>query len=168
MGIREVIYKDKRRIIYNSDFERFNKKYDVAENGCWVWNGAKNKAEYGNFRLFQIMIGAHVASYLMFNNTFIQKDKNLICHSCDNPKCVNPAHLWAGSASDNIQDALNKNRAYKGVLNGRSVLTEKDIVEIRLKYKTGKHTHKEIAKMYGVAKPTISSILRNESWRHIT
>lgn len=84
--------------------------YVEKKADCWVWVGASNKRGYGKFALDKnnIYMAAHRAAYVLFNN--VEPNTLMVCHSCDNPSCVNPDHLWLGTAKDNIQDSINKGR----------------------------------------------------------
>jgi hypothetical protein len=89
--------------------DRFKKKYTIQPNGCWQWTGWKNHDGYGFFRyLNKRDIQAHRFSAQHLAGLDI--DGKVICHRCDNPGCVNPAHLFAGSQSDNVNDAISKGR----------------------------------------------------------
>jgi hypothetical protein len=84
----------------------------TANNACWNWCAGKNNSGYGSFSAGGKAYGAHRFSYII---TFgdISNDE-LVCHSCDNPSCVNPNHLWVGTVKDNIADKVRKNRQPKG------------------------------------------------------
>lgn len=75
---------------------------------CWVWVGAMRPNGYGIFRVGKKLISAHRFSFESANGPI--PNGKYICHSCDNRRCVNPSHLWAGSQSDNMKDALKKGR----------------------------------------------------------
>ena len=85
-------------------------KYDINEiTGCWEWKRATNNIGYGMFRIKQgLMRTAHRVSYELFNGPI--PNGMVVCHTCDNPKCVNPDHLWAGTMLDNIRDMDSKGR----------------------------------------------------------
>jgi len=97
-----------------SPLERFTRfvKYN-SENGCLEWTGASNKQGYGQISF--IRNGktenwyAHRLSYVLFIGELNSK-MELVCHTCDNPKCVSPLHLFKGSHKDNHSDAQNKGR----------------------------------------------------------
>lgn len=80
-------------------------------NSCWIWHGAVGKSGYGQMNIEGrrgYMVGVHRISYMMFRGT-IPKGMS-VCHSCDNKRCVNPAHLWVGTQSQNGKDMTIKGR----------------------------------------------------------
>ena len=91
-----------------------------------------------------------------------------VCHSCDNPECVNPEHLWLGTPADNSRDRNEKGRTRGpvGELNGMAKLTEDIVVDILQRIKSGE-SHASIAMSYGVGRSNISSISRGERWGHV-
>jgi hypothetical protein len=90
--------------------ERFETLYEHNHTtGCYDWIGGKNNIGYGMFRDGDKMRTAHRVSYEIYNNKTIPKYM-CVCHTCDNPKCVNPSHLWLGTMKDNMDDKMRKNR----------------------------------------------------------
>jgi len=86
-----------------------------------------------------------------------------ICHKCDNPKCVNPHHLFLGTAQDNNRDKSAKGRALKGEKHGMAKLTTKIVREIREALASGR-SQSAIARLYGIDKSTVSNINRGKYW----
>ena len=122
------------------------------------WNDRGKK--YNTHRLIWILLNGEV------------KKNICVCHKCDNRKCINPDHLFAGTYSDNMQDCSNKNRLfYNGFKNGEnhynSKLKTEDVIEIRRIKQEKNISNAEIARMFDVCRKTISAIVRNETWKHL-
>lgn len=97
--------------------ERIMEKVIVSESGCWIFTGGKNKAGYGNIFVKRIgkrnmLTMPHRAMYRIYKGDIPEGCH--ICHVCDNPSCVNPDHLFAGTQKDNIKDMYDKNRFSQG------------------------------------------------------
>lgn len=90
-------------------FSRFMAKVKIPADPdqCWNWQAAKNFDGYGNFRVGGKSIGAHRISFEIFNGAPSIKH---VLHSCDNPACVNPAHLREGTHADNMRDVVIRKR----------------------------------------------------------
>ncbi|ENA4344764.1 hypothetical protein ABGO80_000606 [Salmonella enterica subsp. enterica serovar Braenderup] len=89
--------------------ERLESKTVVLENGCHEFTGGKDKSGYGKIKIGSHQVGAHKVSYLLNVGDYDQTSQELL-HSCDNPACVNPAHLKPGTHRENIQDCISKGR----------------------------------------------------------
>ena len=79
---------------------------------CWNWTGSLLQSGYGRFYINSQCFRAHRVSYYLYTGS-VSKEK-LICHRCDNPRCVNPLHLFEGTAKDNSTDMKIKGRGSKG------------------------------------------------------
>lgn len=133
-------------------------------NTCWFWQASTTKDGYGTFRVGMKIIKAHRISYFLHYGTF--DDKLYVLHSCDNPACVNPKHLFIGTQFDNMQDMSKKGRCdNKGEKNGRAILNKEDVSKIRELHKSKKYKNKELANMFGVALVTIEKIVANKLWK---
>ena len=159
----------KGREITEKDIDRFFKKVAITANinKCWEWIGTTHKTGYGIFSLGYNNYYAHRMSYCITNR--IDPDEKEVCHSCDNPKCVNPNHLFLGTHLENMRDCRKKDRmvSFKGAKNGCSKLTENNVLSIRESYAYGKITQRKLANEYNVSFGLISRILKRNSWTHI-
>jgi HNH endonuclease len=129
---------------------------------CWNWAGAKIRG-YGYFRVGPKQKKAHRVAYELFKGPI--PEGLFVCHHCDNPSCVNPEHLYAGTAKDNRRDTIVRNRANpqrgEGRYNAR--LTEDAVRDIRSK----QMLQREYAAKYGVGQTMISAIQRGVRWKGI-
>lgn len=137
-------------------------------NGCWEWNGGLTSKGYGELTYndrSELVHRLMAKKVLGFN----LKSKKLICHSCDNPKCVNPAHLFIGTYSDNIRDAYRKGRhvARKGQEHYAAKLTVAGVVALRDEYHSGNFSLDDLAAQYGVCRSTVSKAIKGKTWKHI-
>lgn len=92
-----------------------------------------------------------------------------VCHSCDNPGCVRPGHLWLGTAKDNRLDSVTKNRAARGERIATSRLTDDLVRRIRLaKRQQPRSSNAAIGELLGVSGHSVRRVLLGETWRHVT
>jgi hypothetical protein len=153
--------------------ERFWSKVDKSGE-CWEWTAGLITGGYGQFVLNGKTVLAHRYSYVLNHPLTIDLLEGhreiCVCHRCDNPKCVNPAHLFLGSNADNMKDKMAKGRGKqpKGEKQALSKLTETQVREIRNKYANGGITQQQLALEYGVNKSNINKLIRRKRWFHIT
>jgi hypothetical protein len=131
------------------NIKEFMKRVEKTDT-CWLWVAGKNGDGYGNWSLDGQSINAHRASYVLFVGEIL--DGLSVLHTCDNPSCVNPDHLWLGTYKDNAQDRAKKgrNNSRRGENHGRSKLTDNQVREIKRLYQDGLKLN-EIASMFGVS-----------------
>lgn len=138
-------------------------------SGCWLWTGGKLRRGYGAFQISQPRrtVRAHRMSYALEHGIDIREldAAVLVRHTCDNPPCVNPKHLCAGTTQDNVNDKMRRGRFIAS--RPSAILQESDIPTIRRRLKAG-DLHREIASDYGVCRETISQIARGANWKLIT
>lgn len=138
----------------------------VGPDDCWLWTGARTSAGYGAYGIKGVVTGAHRISYYLAHG-HLAPDL-LVCHTCDEPACCNPAHLFAGTPLDNMRDKVKKGRQYRpiGSCNSRAKLNAEDVREIRAAYAQGRH-YRDIAKEFGIHPYYVHSIVRGDSWAHV-
>jgi hypothetical protein len=151
--------------------ERFWAKVDKASspNGCWLWTGATGNFGYGVIgrgRRGEGTARAHVLSYEWANGLI--PVGMVICHACDTPACVNPAHLFAALQIENVADMNRKGRGVPpphgaGDANPAAKLDFLDVALVRTLL-DDRISHRHAAKLLGVSKSTITRIANNQSW----
>jgi hypothetical protein len=143
---------------------RFDEKYSIEPDGCWRWKNAGD----GHYPSFWCDSGRVLASHFMWRRLHgAYPETGLeVCHTCDNPPCVNPKHLFLGTHSDNMKDRSAKGRlpSRKGALNPRAKLTPEAVAEIRERYALGDISQARLGIELGVGQSTVSSLLRGETW----
>jgi len=145
--------------------ERFLMQVNKTDS-CWWWIGGKDKNGYGMFRGevgATMFTRAHRFSYAFHTGDLLVG--MVAMHSCDNPSCVNPAHLSSGTNADNQRDKMAKgrHRGGKGERHGGVLLTESQAQAIL----TDPRPYTELAAEYGVAPSTIGSIKQRVSWKEL-
>lgn len=141
--------------------ERFWIKVDRS-SACWMWRAATNCRGYGMFWVNGQMQLAHRIAWLLVHG--VLPKGACVLHHCDNPSCVNPAHLFLGTIAENNQDMRVKGRHAFGERHGRSRLKESDVIEIRRRHLSGGVTQSTLATEYGVAQGTISELVHGQTW----
>ena len=133
-----------------------------GSTGCWEWMASKSKSGYGKKKLNYIDWRAHRLAWTLWRGEI--PEGLLVCHSCDNPGCVNPEHLWLGSHKDNAEDraAKGRSRTPRGLDHWRGVLSDENIVVLRRLWATKMFTQKVLAKHYGVSQAHISAVINNK------
>ena len=138
----------------------------LTESGCWEWRKYRNADGYGKVKYRGISVSSHIVSYQLFVGP-----TNDLCvlHTCDNPPCCNPFHLFLGTPADNLRDMTEKGRRakFKGEINPSAKLTDEMVLAIRERYALGKIRQIDIAREFNVSKTAIRYIVRRLTWNHI-
>lgn len=166
-----------------ADIERFHRLVAGGDpDECWPWPLGKDKDGYGKFSARGTTLRAHRVAY--FLATGIDPGDALILHTCDNPPCCNPGHIFDGTAQVNILDCKAKGRLNtaagslhgsqtkpssraRGERAGGAKLTAEQVADIRTSYLAGGITHQQLADRYEVRREAVSCVLRGENWRHL-
>lgn len=146
--------------------ERFQEKYTVnQETGCWEWTAGIGHNGYARFKYNGKTHRAHRWIWEQIHTT----PSELILHRCDNRKCVNPEHLFAGTQHDNIHDMLKKgrHRQLRGEALPQARLTQAAVRMIRELYDSMPTTHAILARNYGVSAGAIGHVLRRDRWKAV-
>lgn len=137
---------------------------------CWLWTGTRRPAPY-DYGLFTVGTGTRwqATRYLVqvINETPLEPSDE-VCHHCDNPPCVNPAHLFVDKHLGNMQDMDAKGRCQRarGEESGTAKFTEQQVLAIRQLHRDGMGTYR-LAKFYGVRLTTIQRIVKRVTWKHL-
>ena len=132
--------------------------------GCMEWTRSCDRDGYGYVQTSGKLKRAHRVAFERANGPI--PEGKWVLHRCDNPKCVNPAHLFLGDNRSNVDDKVAKGRHAFGERNGRANLTEADIRQIRFDYALGER-QVDLAKRYGVHQTHISLIVTRKEWAHV-
>lgn len=138
----------------------------AGPDGCWRWTGSHDGNGYGKFKVDGGICGrTHRLAYFLAHG--VDPAEMMVCHTCDNPGCCNPAHLWLGTNSQNQLDCEAKGRRPKrpvdGERNGNAKLSLVDLGKVR-EMIAGGSTNKAIARVFGVTHQAISRVRRGRSW----
>jgi hypothetical protein len=135
--------------------ERFWEKVQKGD-GCWEWQGAFFRRGYGAFKVLGKTVKAHRFSYEMDRGPI--PSGMFVCHSCDNPGCVRPEHLFLGTPDENVQDMMSKGRA------GNPRRHEAQ----RMRLVAPCFTQYHLAELFDVCQQTVSLVLRRGVWKGLS
>ena len=131
---------------------------------CWEWTGARDTKGYGLICVDgRANLKAHRVAYELAVGDI--PAGMLVLHRCDNPRCVNPFHLFLGTTKDNAEDMVMKGRnsPLRGSSSPTARLTEAEVIAIR----ADSRTQDQIARAYGIAQTTVSAIKTKRIWSHV-
>jgi HNH endonuclease len=149
---------------------RFRKYFrEGAPGECWEWFGSRLPNGYGRLGDAGRTVYAHRLSYQLYVGEIA--NGLCVCHRCDNPRCVNPNHLFIGSQAENIadRDAKGRHRVLRGEAIPGTRLTEAQVVEIRRLYipRSRQTGSRALARRFGVSQGAVSAAINGDTWRHV-
>lgn len=154
--------------------ERLWERVDTSSSpgGCWLWTGATISGRYGQIRRDPVgndVQGKKTTTHrVAWELTYGVIPPGMhICHRCDTPRCVNPAHLWLGTHADNLADMKAKGRAARGERSGTARLNTKQVQIIKRLLTSGACGVQELSTLAGVSSSTIDAIKHQKIWRHV-
>lgn len=138
-----------------------------GQNECWPFVGHTREWGYGWFNGPTGPTNAHRVAYMLSKGPI--PPGLFVCHSCDNPPCCNPSHLWVGTVGDNTRDMIKKGRSRQGAprigsANHNTKLTPDAVREII----ASNDSPSRLAAKHGVTSAAIYNIRHGKAWRHIT
>lgn len=149
--------------------ERFwNKVQKGADNDCWPFLGSKHRQGYGRMSWNDKLELTHRIAWSLANKKPLPD--GAVLHTCDNPPCCNPRHLFLGDHFINMKDMVSKGRSSHkiGELNGRAIITEEMVREIRDRYNKESASQRVLGEEYNLHQGTVSDIILRKTWSHVT
>lgn len=142
----------------------------LSDEECWPWKGGTTVGGYGVLGVWVIAEarwktdGAHRVSYELHRG--VAPEHMSVLHSCDNPPCVNPRHLFLGTTQDNVDDMIAKGRNSYGSKHNRSTVTEAGVLSMRSRWSAGESLY-VLAREVGLSPRHVWDILTLKLWRHV-
>lgn len=155
-------------LLFN-EIDRFWSYVDKTPDGCWMWEHSIDGGGYGIFVSYKYgREKSHRISYMESKGEI--PSGLMVLHECDNPGCCNPDHLFLGNNQDNMADKVYKNRQSKllGSRNGRSILKQEEVEQMRKDYESGNFSYRNLVNKYGISQTQVARILKKESWSWVS
>jgi len=130
--------------------------WTVKPSGCWEWKGATGPRGYGKLSYRGATVPAHRLSYEAYVGPI--PEGAYILHGCDNPPCMNPAHLQPGDHTENMEQMTDRNRSTTGETDGMAKLTDAQVAEIRERYAAGGISTRALGLEFGVSQQHVSAL----------
>lgn len=165
---------DENRVPSRRPLEERFWKHVVKTDRCWLWQGSLDGGGYGQMGVWEEGAGkqrlwkASRVSWVLHYGPI--SDGLFVCHNCpdgDNPRCVNPAHLFLDTNAGNIADAVAKGQMACGERLPQSKLTEPQVVQIRSLYAAGGITQQQLSDQFGINQSAVSRVISGQRWNHV-
>lgn len=146
---------------------RFFASFLKHQNGCWIWRKPFNKQGYGKIKIGQKYHFAHRYSWFLHYGPI--PTGFFVLHKCDNPSCVNPAHLFLGTHVENMKDMRLKERQCRGVEKPKAKLTPESVRKIRKLFvpSSRRFGASALGRMFGVSNTVVKMVIKGRIWKHI-
>lgn len=142
----------------------FDDRYKVSDSGCHEWIGAKDGGGYGQYTHEGKTVLAHRFAWSERRGALTEGQH--VCHSCDNPACVNVDHLFIGNAKANAEDSVTKSRNVYGVNNANAKLSDETVIDMRARHRNGQSIA-SLARMAGVSTTVAFNVCHRKAWQHV-
>lgn len=181
--ISAAVFTIDGQLVTEHDVARFWRAVERS-SGCWRWLGAPNHSGYG-----RLHVGGKGGRHLMAHRLSFAihgappSTEIEVCHTCDNPICVRPDHLFLGTHGDNMADRdakgrtpsggehwmqhLPKARRPRGEQHGAAILTVAQVGEIRTRYAAGDVSYGDLSAVFNVSRGTVRDIVKRRRWAHL-
>ncbi len=148
--------------------DHFWGKVDIrTPEECWLWKAGAFNRGYGAFAIGYSQWPASRIAFVLQYGAWAIPGNIFVLHRCDNPLCCNPDHLFIGTAKENAEDCVGKDRSARGERHTLAKLSEEKVITIRSLIKNGEAKPMELARRYGVDIALISRVVRRKSWAHV-
>ena len=138
---------------------------NVSASGCWEWMRNRHSHGYGRLRVNGIWLRAHRVSWETFRGPI--GDGLHVLHTCDNPCCINPNHLFLGTAKENMADMVKKGRWRGSDRKGEKSATAKLTAEMVAEIRNDKRPQTQVAMKFGISRSAVGLIKQGKRWSHI-
>jgi len=156
---------EKVTVIRGDDRARFWSYVDTSggQDACWPWTGRTNQDGYGDLKLNGRTVLAHRTAFHLHHGYW---PTPFACHHCDNPPCVNPDHLYEGTAAENTRDREERTHTMRGSGNPQAKITESEVRAIRDLSAHGVKT-RVLVDRFGISSSQVQKIVRRASWADV-
>lgn len=141
--------------------------WDVTPGGCWEWRGYRQSRGYGMLRVPDLgkQVLVHRLAHELWTGPI--PDGLEVLHSCDNPPCMNPAHLSVGTHAKNMGEASERGRMPRGESAPAAKLSAADVSAIRAEYAAGGIKQADLGIRYRITDSAVSMIVNHKRWQHL-